>query len=113
VSDVAATTTSTIDSPTIKQRKIESTVAVKDNETIALGGLIMDNKTTGRSGIPVIEDIPVIGGLFSDTENKKTRTELMVLITPHVVDSLEKARSVTEELKRKLPVVQALFDATR
>jgi general secretion pathway protein D len=113
VSDVAATTTSSIDSPTIKQRKIESTVAVRDNETVALGGLMMEGTTRGRSGIPVLQDIPVLGWLFGTTSTNTTKTELMVLITPHVIDSMQKARSVTEELQRKLPALQILFDRTR
>lgn len=110
VSNVAPTTSSTIDSPTIKQRKIESTVAVKDNETIALGGLITDSTVKGRDGIPILQSLPIIGGLFSTTENNKGRTELMVLITPHVLDSIEKARTTTEELRRKLPTIQYLFE---
>jgi general secretion pathway protein D len=110
VSDVATTTTSSIDSPTIKQRKIESIVAVRDNETIALGGLIMDNATRGRNGIPLLSDIPVVGGLFGTTSTRGTRTELMVLITPHVVDSLSSARAVTDELRRKLPALQPIFE---
>src|SRR5580704_13238297 len=87
VSSVAATTTSSINSPTIKQRKIDSTVAVRDNETIALGGLIMDNTTRQKSGIPFLSDIPVVGALFGTHDTNVVKTELMVLITPHVVDS--------------------------
>lgn len=110
VSSVAQTTTSSIDSPTINERKIESTVAVHDSETVALGGLIMDNTTVAKNGIPVLQSIPVLGNLFTDTQKSKTRTELMVLITPHVLDSIEKARSVTDELKRKLPAIQYLVE---
>jgi general secretion pathway protein D len=110
VSSVAATTTSSINSPTIKQRKIDSTVAVRDNETIALGGLIMDNTTRQKSGIPFLSDIPVVGALFGTHDTNVVKTELMVLITPHVVDSTQRARSVTDELRRKLPAVQPLFE---
>jgi general secretion pathway protein D len=113
VSDVAATTTSSIDSPTIKQRKIESTVAVRDNETVALGGLIMEGTTRGRRGIPVLQDIPVLGWLFGTTSTNTTKTELMVLITPHVINSTEKARTATEEMQRKLPALRILFDRAR
>ena len=109
VSDVASTTSSTLDSPTIQLRKINSTVAVHDGETVALGGLIKDSRTRDRNGIPILSDIPLLGNLFRTTENDDTRTELMVLITPHVVDSTQKARSVTEELRQKLPTVQPLL----
>lgn len=113
VSDVTATDTSTIDSPTIQQRKISSTVAVRDNETIALGGLMKDNRTRGRSGIPFLQDIPVMGNLFRTTQDNRTKTELMVLITPHVVDNFDRARAVTDELRAKLPAVQSLLDGRK
>jgi general secretion pathway protein D len=113
VSDVASTTTSSLNSPTISQRKIESSVAVQDNETIALGGLISSSTTKGSSGLPFLSEIPVLGGLFGTKQDDVTRTELMVLITPHVVDNLEKARAVTDELRRKLPSVENLLPPRR
>jgi general secretion pathway protein D len=102
VSDVVATTTSTIDSPTIQQRKLKSTIVAQDGNTIALGGLIRDRRTDGKSGIPLLMDIPLVGNLFSTTSNAKVRTELLVLLTPHVVRSPEDARAVTDELKQGL-----------
>lgn len=110
VSDVLNTTSSTIDSPTIEERKINSSVAVQDGETVALGGLIQDSRTRDRTGIPFLQDIPVLGHLFGDTTNKDMRTELMVLITPHVVDNITRARAITEELRHKMPTVQPLFE---
>jgi general secretion pathway protein D len=110
VSDVSTTRTSTLDSPTITQNKIDSTIAVQDNETIALGGLIKDSRTTGSSGLPYLSAIPVLGALFGTKSNDFTRTELIVLNTPHVVDNLQKARAVTEELRHKLPALQALLE---
>jgi general secretion pathway protein D len=110
VSDVVNTTTSGIDSPTIQERKINSAVAVQDGETVALGGLIQDSRSRGRSGIPYLQDIPILGHLFGKTTNEDKRTELMVLITPHVVDNLEKARGITDELRHKMPTLQPLFE---
>lgn len=113
VSDVSPTDTSTLNSPTIQQRKISSTVVIRDGETIALGGLIKDNRTRSKSGIPLLKDLPVLGNLFRATGDERTKTELMVLITPRVVDNLERARTVTEELRQKLPAVQHLLHKTR
>ena len=113
VSNVTNTTSSNIDSPTIQQRKIASSVAVQDGETVALGGLISDSTTRTKNGIPYLQRIPLLGNLFGDTENVVNRTELMVLITPHVIDNVEKARAITRELQRKLPEVQPLLDETR
>lgn len=106
VSDVAPTTTSTLNSPTIQQRKIRSTIAVQDGETVALGGLIRDNNTTTKSGIPLLEDIPFLGAAFSAQEIMKTRTELIVLITPHVVQGIDKLRDLTKTLKERLSNVR-------
>ncbi len=113
VSDVATAPSSAITSPTIEQRKIRSTVAVHDGETIALGGLITDSRSKANNGLPVLQDIPVLGSLFRTTNDQVARTELLVLITPHLVESLEKARSVTSELRRKLPTTEPLFERAR
>jgi general secretion pathway protein D len=108
VSDVVPTTTSTIDSPTIRQRKLKSTITVEDGETIALGGLIRDSSTRDRSGIPLLSDIPVLGNLFRANDNIKDRTELLVLITPRVVRNPDEAREITDELRRRVQAVEPL-----
>jgi general secretion pathway protein D len=110
VSQVAdAQPTNTVDSPTIQQRKISSSVAVQDNETVALGGLISRSHTTDKNGIPFLQDIPLLGSVFRSSSYDDTKTELMVLITPHVVDDVRKARKVTDELRHKLPAVEAVL----
>lgn len=109
VSDVTSTTTSAIDSPTIQQRKITSSVAVQDGETIALGGLITKSHTKGRGGIPGLSQIPILGALFGTTTDNNGKTELVVLITPHVVEDVRQARAVTDELRRKLPMVESFL----
>ena len=108
VSDVVATTTSTLNSPTIQQRRIESTVAVQSGETIALGGLIRDSESEVRSGIPIISEVPIIGNLFKTTTTTTRRTELLVLITPRVVRDQSEARAVTEELRRRVGALKPL-----
>src|SRR5439155_21884131 len=85
VSDVINTTTSTIDSPTIRQRRLTSTISVKSGDSILLGGLIQQQDNRGNSGIPVLNEIPGIGELFGTRNNSAGRTELTILITPHVI----------------------------
>lgn len=102
VSDVAKTTTSTIDSPTIQQRKLSSSISVGNGETIALGGLIRDRQSGGNSGLPLLKDVPFLGHLFRSDSQGSTRTELLVLLTPRVVRSPADIRRVTEELREKL-----------
>ena len=105
VSDAVATLSSGIDSPTIRQRKIKSTVAIQSGETVALGGLIKDTVSDIETGIPILSRIPVLGALFGSTDTFTKRTELLVLITPRVVGSLQDARDVTEELRRRMRAV--------
>ncbi|CCE00702.1 General secretion protein D [Bradyrhizobium sp. STM 3809] len=104
VSSVAPTTTSNIDSPTIRQRKIRTSVVVNDGDTLVLGGLIQDSRTTGRSQLPIIGDIPFVGNLAGSRDNVIGKTELIILIRPHVMRSLDEARSVTEEYRRYMAI---------
>lgn len=102
VSDVVPTTSSTINSPTFEQRRIKTKVVVQDGETITLGGLISNKKSKANSGIPILQQIPVLGPLFSTRDNVSDRTEILVLLTTHVVYDENDARALTEELRRKL-----------
>jgi general secretion pathway protein D len=108
VSDVTATVSSGIDSPTIQQRRIASTVAISSGQTVALGGLIRDRNEVGETGIPLLGDIPVVGNLFKTTSDNVRRTELLVLLTPRVVRDSKDARSVTEELRKRLRALAPL-----
>lgn len=101
VSDVTTTTSSTINSPTIQQRTISSTIVIQDNETVMLGGLIREDARETQSGIPVLHRIPVIGALFGSTNAQARRTELIVLITPRVITSSADARDMTQDMRRK------------
>jgi general secretion pathway protein D len=102
VSQALTTTVSNIDSPTIQQRQINSTVAINSGETIVLGGLIQDIESQAETGIPLLRNLPLIGKLFGTTNDTARRTELIVLITPHVVRNNNDARNITEEFRRKL-----------
>ncbi|MGH6899265.1 MAG: type II secretion system secretin GspD [Geminicoccaceae bacterium] len=101
-SDVVETTTSDIDSPTIRQRRVASTVAVQSGQTVVLGGLIQDEVEQRQTGIPILHRLPIIGPLFGVTDNRDVRTELLVVITPRVIRSPQQARAVTEELRQRL-----------
>ena len=102
VSDVVQTTSSTINSPTFQQRLIKTKVMVQDGDTISLAGLISEKRTKGNSGVPLLQEIPVLGTLFSTKTNNSGRTELLVLLTPRVVHDQREAKALTEELRSKL-----------
>jgi general secretion pathway protein D len=102
VSDVVPTTTSSINSPTFQQRRLQTTVVVQDGETISLAGLISEKRFRENSGIPLLQEIPILGALFSTRNNSNARTELLILLTPRVLHDQRDARALTEELRRKL-----------
>ena len=102
VNDVDQTTTSDIDSPTIVQRRIMTSVAVQSGQTVVLGGLMRDNESESEAGVPGLRSIPGIGRLFSSKTTTNTRTELLVLITPTAISNIAEAEKATEEMKRKL-----------
>ncbi|MHB2165343.1 type II secretion system secretin GspD [Alsobacter sp. R-9] len=102
VSSVQRTTSSTLDSPTIQQRRVKTTVVVNDGESVALGGLIQDSKSQGNKQVPVLGDLPLIGGAFRSREDGVQKTELVIFITPRVVRDLNEAQAVTEEYRQRL-----------
>ncbi len=70
--------------PTIDHRILNSTVRLKDGETIVLGGLIQESDSKSYAKFPILGDIPLIGRLFRNHSNNKTTTELMIYVTPHL-----------------------------
>jgi len=84
------------------QRQFSSKVAVRSGESLVLGGLIRDNTTNGKSGLPGLQDIPIIGNLFGATANSTVRTELLVVITPRVVRTEQDVRQIGQDLKDRM-----------
>jgi general secretion pathway protein D len=113
VSDAVETESSSIDSPTITVRRVESIVAVQSGETVALGGLIRERRTDEVTGLPLLSDIPILGNLFKTTGEEVRRTELLILLTPRVVRNLDDARAVTKELRQRLTGFEALEQRIR
>ncbi|WP_271605606.1 type II secretion system secretin GspD [Bradyrhizobium sp. CCBAU 11434] len=104
VSSVVKTTTSNIDSPTIQQRRVKTTVVVSDGEVLALGGMIQDSASKSSNQLPILGDIPGLGAVFANRKDSVQKTELVILITPKVVRDGTESRLVTEEYRRKMNV---------
>ena len=104
VSSVVKTTTSNINSPTIQQRRVKTTVVVSDGEVLALGGMIQDSASKSSNQLPILGDIPGIGAMFANRKDSVAKTELVILITPKVVRDGTESRLVTEEYRRKMNV---------
>ncbi len=87
--------------PSIATRQLNTEIAVQSGNTIVMGGLIRDNDNFNRSGVPVLSRVPVLGNLFGKKTKTVNRTELMLLITPTVVENPEQARLVTKAYAKK------------
>lgn len=106
VSDIANRTVSGISSPIISTRRVATSIAVQDGQVVTLGGLFRDSNSFGKNGLPILSRIPVLGGLFGNHRNTQNRTELIVLIKPHVLRTADDARAVTEELRAKIRTLE-------
>jgi general secretion pathway protein D len=102
VSDTKSNTSSGIDSPAFTQRRIQTTVSVKNGETIILAGMIQDKSTRSRDQVPILGDIPFIGNAFKNKSDSIVRTELLIAITPQVIKDSRQLTAVTEELRDSL-----------
>jgi len=93
--------------PNTIKRTLSSEVAVRNLDTIMLGGFIENNKSTSRSGVPVLMDIPLLGNLFTSRNDSKQREELIVLMRPTVLKTPELAAAQTVKEQQRLPGVSA------
>jgi type II secretion system protein D len=110
VSDAVVTESSSITSPTIQTRKIETTLVVPDGRTVLLGGLIKTTSNNNHSGVPVLKDIPVLGHLFRTNAKSDDRTELLVLITVNVINSDTGTDQLTQRYKTALEEISKQMD---
>ncbi len=102
VSSVASPATNTITNPTFNNQSVISRIVVQDGQTAGLAGLITDQSSRLNQGIPWLKDIPVLGLLAGNQANLRQRTELLILITPHVEHDQRDARALTEDLRDSL-----------
>ncbi len=97
--------------PTTTERNASTKVAVKDGDTVIIGGFISSQRSTSQSGVPWLKDIPLLGGLFRSKSNSNQRVELIVLIRPTVLETPELAAlTASEERDKLLGVKQAELD---
>jgi general secretion pathway protein D len=102
VSEAQQTETSSISSPSIFSRRLQTSMSLSDGESTLVGGLISNTGTVGGTEVPGLGRIPVLGNLFRSRSRSGNRTELMVLITPYVIEDASQARAITEALKARL-----------
>jgi general secretion pathway protein D len=89
--------------PTVQQRKVKSSIAVDSGQTVLLAGLISERKEADHSGIPVLDQIPKLGDVFSPNHSKTVaRTEIIMFIRPQIIRNGVDAHFIAEELRSKI-----------
>jgi general secretion pathway protein D len=106
----AASANAAIQSPSFLTRNISTQVTVQDGDTIAIGGIITESDTSSSAGVPYLHRIPVMGGLFGAKSKSKSRTELVVFLTPRVIYDTNAIADATEEVKSKLKRLTKLIN---
>ena len=95
--------------PSFQTRKATTNLVVQDGHTIVIGGLMKNTKNKTRSGIPFLKDLPVLGYLFGWRSYTNTKTELLITITPHVIQSTEQADALTREFKGRVKSLKEML----
>lgn len=102
VSSATQTTTGVSTSPTISNRKVDTKLSLRDGGTVMLAGLISNDSSNGDSGIPGLKDIPGIGNLFKNQNESSNKTELVILITAHILNDDFESEAITDSFRRSL-----------
>ncbi|MFO1305842.1 MAG: type II secretion system secretin GspD [Burkholderiales bacterium] len=99
--------------PPINTRSVQTYVSVQSGQTMIMGGLIGDTRQNASNGIPFLSRIPVLGGLFGAQELNNTRTELVLFITPRVVENEVDVRGAIDDLRKKMENLDAFIPLIR
>ena len=100
-----------LNAPVISTREAETSAIVKSGNTVIIGGLIGESQTVGQSGVPILQDLPLLGGLFRSRTSSRNRTELAIFVTPHVVFNDEEADSLLQDQRNKFQGIKPSLDS--
>jgi len=95
--------------PIITTRDFTASISVNNGRTIVIGGIVNSDKTKTRTKVPFLGDIPLLGALFRSDDNEESRTELMVMLTPYVLDTPEQVYAETARRKASLASISNLW----
>ena len=113
ISDSTVTVSQGVTQPIINTRQADSRVQVRDGQTVVIGGLMQDQKTSTINKVPILGDIPLVGQIFRRTETQKVKTELMIFLTPHVAPEPDQLKPMSEdEMKDKKLTPNAVAPGT-
>jgi hypothetical protein len=100
------------DAPPIATRSVQTLVSVPSGRTMVMGGLILDTKGNSSAGLPLISRIPILGGLFGKQELKNNRTELVLFVTPRVMETEQDNEAIINDLRRRMQNLDRVFPGT-
>ena len=112
VSDVVPVAAdSAVQSPSIFNRAIATSLSLRDGSAVLLGGLMSDRGSHGNGGVPYLKEVPLLGGLFRNSQRTAEKTELVLMIVPYIVETDEQATSLTRAIGERfqlldLPLVE-------
>jgi general secretion pathway protein D len=98
-----------IGSPSFARRSFSTQVTVQDGDTIAIGGFIQESTGTASQGVPVLHRLPILGAVFGSKNYSKSRTELVVFLTPRVIYDTAQIQDATDEIKTNLKKIQKIM----
>jgi general secretion pathway protein D len=108
VSSPQAPPAGAIQSPSFQNRSFQTQLTVQDGDTVAIGGIIQESNLQSSAGVPVLHRLPVIGPAFGSRSVTKTRTELVVFLTPRVIYDANQLIEATDEIKSGMKRIQKL-----
>ncbi len=94
----------------ITKREVETSIVVKDGESVIIGGLMTQDKVVSEVGLPFLKDIPILGYLFKSHTSRLLKRELLLVLTPHVVATPDEVREVTEQQTEKMKMFKEYHD---
>lgn len=100
LSEAVSTESSTINSPTIRTRSLDTVLTLRDGGSVLIGGLIRSTDAEGETGVPILGKLPGIGKLFRGDNSENNRTELMIMIIPYILNSPQEAETLSDDLQK-------------
>jgi general secretion pathway protein D len=95
-------TSVSVDTPSTAKREAETIVSMNSGSTVVIGGLIRDDKITIEKKVPLMGDIPLIGGLFKFRKDQLQKTNLLFFITPHIAVSQKDLEQITRDKNKEI-----------
>jgi general secretion pathway protein D len=98
-----------VNAPVINSRSADTVVVTPDGQTVVIGGLMQNSTVESESKIPVLGDIPLLGAAFKRKSKSNEKTELLIFLTPHVVQYPGQLAALAEDERSKAQIVPKSF----